>query len=109
MVNRVTSMGTKVLKQKTEYLSRCRYVGIILDEGNNFSGSCPLYLSTISCDPEFNWRVMFIGQSNTAGRKDGRCIYDLVKQTFVDAGMENIYNEHIVSAGTDGASVMCST
>ena len=109
VARRVTRLGAKVLKQKAEYLARCRYVGIIVDEGNNFSGSCPLYLSTISCDPEFNWRIMFIGQANCAGRKDGRSIYDLVKQIFVDAGMEHIYRKQIFSAGTDGASVMRST
>lgn len=101
-------MTSKILKQKAEYLSRCNYVGIILDEGNNFSGSCPLYVSTISCDPEFNWRVMFIGQADCAGRKDGKSIYDLTKQIFIDAGMEAIYKK-AVSGGTDGASVMRST
>ena len=105
VAKRVTRMGSKILKQKAEYLSRCRYVGIILDEGNNFSGSCPLYVSTITCDPEFNWRIMFIGQADCAGRKDGRSIHELTKQIFVDAGMEAIYKK-TVSAGTDGASVM---
>ena len=109
MARRVSKLGSNILKQKAEYLARCRYVCIIVDEGNNFSGSCPLYLSTISCDPEFNWRVMFIGQANCAGRKDGRSIHDLVKKIFVDAGMEHIYRKQIFSAGTDGASVMRST
>ena len=82
-------------------------LGIIIDEGNNFSGSCPLYLSTISCDPEFNWQVMFVGQSDSSGRKDGKSIFNLVKEIFVGAGMGHIYKT-IVSAGTDGAAVMRS-
>lgn len=108
VAKRVTRMAATILKQKADYLSRCHYVGLILDEGNNFSGSCPLYVSTISCDPEFNWRVMFIGQADSTGRKDGKSIFDMTKQIFIDAGMETVYKK-IVSGGTDGAPVMRST
>ena len=108
VARRVSRMSVKILKAKAEYLSRCHYVGLIIDEGNNFSGSCPLYVSTISCDPEFNWRVMFIGQADSAGRKDGKSIHELVKEVFVDTAMEDVYKK-IVSAGTDGASVMRSS
>ena len=105
---RVNRMAEEILSQKAEYLSSCQYVGLIIDEGNTFTGSCPLYVSTISCDAEFNWRVMFIGQADSAGHKNGESIFELVKQTFVDVGMEHIYKK-IVSVGTDGASVMRSS
>ena len=105
---RVTTLAQTILLQKAEYLSSCEYVGIILDEGNNVGGSCPLYVSTISCDAEFNWRVMFIGQAETEGGKTGGSIWQLVKQIFVNVSMEHIYRK-IVSVGTDGASVMRSS
>ena len=51
---------------------------------------------------------MFIGQANCSGKKNGQSIHELVKQVFIDAGMLDIY-EKIMSASTDGASVMRST
>jgi hypothetical protein len=61
---RVRKLGDQILKQKAEYLSNCKFVGLIIDEGNNFSRSCPVYAATISCDAEFNWRIQFIGQAD---------------------------------------------
>ena len=52
VARRVSRLGANILKQKAEYLARCRYVGIIVDEGNNFSGSCPPYLVTQSSTGE---------------------------------------------------------
>ena len=105
---RVTDLGQKILFQKQLYLESCPYVGIIVDEGNNFSKRCPLYVATISCDPEFRYRVNFIGQADCTGKKDGCSIHELVRKIFSDHDMMHIYNK-IQSAGTDGASVMRST
>jgi len=93
---------------KADYLSQCHYVGLIIDEGNTFSRTCPLYAGVISCDPDFNWRIQYIGQADSEGKKSGEAIYNLVKQIFLDAGLKDVW-ERLVSAGTDGASVMRST
>ena len=94
----------KVLK--ANYLEQCPFVGIILDEGNNYRLSCPLYVATISCDREFNWRVQFIGQANCAGRKDGASVFVLTKEIFMDNGLKLVFEVKIFSAGTDGGSTM---
>ena len=105
---RVRKLADEVLKQKAEYLSNCKFVGLIIDEGNNFARRCPLYAATISCDSEFNFRIQFIGQADCEGRKDGESIYKLVKQIFVDLGLEEVW-KRIFCVDTDGASVMRST
>ena len=81
---RVSKLGDEILNQKHEYLLTCPFVGLIVDEGNNFARSCPVYAAVISCDAEFNWRVQFIGQADCEGRKDGAAIFKLVKNIFVD-------------------------
>ena len=83
-------------------------MGLIVDEGNNWKRSCPVYAATISCDHEFRWRVQFLGQADCEGKKNGESIFDLVKNIFIGAGLLAVYNK-IVSAGTDGASVMRSS
>ena len=42
---RVRKMAARVRNMKGDYLDKCpyRYVGLIIDEGNNFRRSCPLY------------------------------------------------------------------
>lgn len=105
---RVAKMANEVLQQKIHFLLGCDYIGLIVDEGNNYSRSCPLYVAVLACDKEFNCRTMFIGQADTAGRKCGESIHALVRKIFVDAGMLEVY-EKICAAGTDGASVMRST
>ena len=108
VVKRIAKMADKVLQEKIKFLLGCKYVGIILDEGNNYKRSCPLYVAVIACDSEFNWRIMFIGQGDTAGKKDGASIHKLVRKIFVDTGMLEVYKK-ICSGGTDGASVMRSS
>ena len=105
---RVRKLTDGVLKKKAEYLSNCKFVGLIIDEGNNFARRCPLYAATISCDAEFNFRIQFIGQADCEGHKDGESIDKLVKEIFVHVGLEEVW-KRICCAGTDGASVMRST
>ena len=105
---RMMKIATDVVKVKAEFLMCCPYVGIIVDEGNNYKRSCPLYVGVICCDNEFRWRIMFVGQEDTEGRKTGEAIHELVKKVFQDNGLENVYKK-IVAAGTDGASVMRSS
>ena len=93
---RVTQLGTKILTLKKEYLSQCDYVGLIIDEGNNFARSCPLYAAVMTCDSEFNWRIQFIGQADCEGHKDGEAIFKLVKKIFIDQGMLNIWEKFVV-------------
>ena len=83
-------------------------MGVIVDEGNNWKRSCPVYTATISCDPEFHWRIQFVGQDDCEGKKTGESIWELVKDIFIVAGLLAVYMK-IVSAGTDGASVMRSS
>ena len=104
---RVSKLGDNILIQKHKYLLTCPYIGLIIDEGNNFARSCPVYAAAISCDSEFNWRVQFIGQEDCEGRKNGEAVYKLVKKNFVDQGMLDVWNK-ICCVGTDGASVMRS-
>ena len=105
---RVKKLGDSILSLKADYLETCPYVGLIIDEGNNWSRACPLYAATMSCDREFRWRVQFMGQANCEGKKDGESIWKLVKQIFVAAALLHVYKK-ICAAGTDGASVMRST
>ena len=105
---KILELGRDVQKLKHEFLSGCPYITIVIDEGNNWSKECPLYVAVIACTMQFEWRIMFIGQADCCGKKDGKSIHQLVKQVFVDAGMSDIY-EKIMSASTDGASVMRST
>jgi len=108
IARKVNKLGDKIVGLKSSYLATCPFVGLIVDEGNNWSRSCPIYAATISCDWEFRWRIQFLGQADCGGRKDGENIWKLVKEIFVTNGMEHIYHK-ISSAGTDGASVMRST
>jgi len=108
VARRVHKIATRVKSLKADYLRKCRYIGLIIDEGNNFSRTCPLYAAVITCDSDFNWRIQFIGQADTEGKKGGRSVFEIVKQIFFDAGLEEVW-KRIVSAGTDGASVMRST
>ena len=108
VTKRVRRIADRIKSLKAEYLDQCRYVGLIIDEGNNFSRTCPLYAATISCDSTFNWRIQFVGQADSEGKKSGESIYEIVKQIFTDAGLEAVW-ERIECAGTDGASVMRST
>lgn len=108
VARRVHKIATRVKSLKADYLDKCHYIGLIIDEGNNFSRTCPLYAAVITCDPNFNWRIQFIGQADTEGKKGGRSIFEIVKQIFIEARLEEVW-KRIVSAGTDGASVMRST
>ena len=105
---RVSSLATKVRRLKHEFLKDCVYITLVIDEGNNYSKNCPVYVAVIACSPTFEWRIMYVGQANTSGKKDGRSLHQLVKKVFFDTGMEDIYKK-IVSASTDGASVMRSS
>ena len=105
---RVGKLGDEILRQKKEYLLKCKFVGLIIDEGNNFARHCPIYAATISCDPEFNWRIQYIGQEETEGRKDGESIYKLTRKIFFKQGLEEVWRR-IFCVDTDGASVMRST
>ena len=108
VAKRVRRIGDRIKTLKGEYLSKCAYLGLIIDEGNNFSRTCPLYAGVISCDSDFNWRIQYVGQADSEGKKSGEAIYNLVKKIFIDADLEGAWN-NIVCAGTDGASVMRST
>ena len=46
--------------------------------------------------------------ADSEGKKSGEAIYNIVKQIFLEAGLKDVW-ELLVSAGTDGASVMRST
>ena len=105
---RVTKLARRITTLKANYLKACPFVGVIVDEGNNWSRACPLYAATISCDHEFRWRIQFVGQENSEGHKDGEGVWKLVKQIFTSNALEGVY-DNIYSAGTDGASVMRST
>ena len=87
------------MKQKATYLGSCLYIELIIDEGNNFRRNFPLYTRVISCDREFNWRIMFIGQADVEGKKDGASIWELVKYIFIDNGLESVLKK-IVMTGT---------
>ena len=108
VAKRLRKMSDRIVLIKAKYLEACPFVGIIVDEGNNWSRNCPLYAATITCDREFRWRIQFVGQQNCEGRKDGEGVWSLVKTIFLEASLEVVYN-NIFSAGTDGASVMRST
>ena len=105
---RVQKISSVIISLKGSYYTQCPFVGVILDEGNNWRRSCPVYVATITCDSQFRWRIQFVGQADCVGRKDGESIFNLVKKIFSDHGWHTVYNQ-IVSAGTDGASVMRST
>ena len=108
MSKRVKKLGSQILQQKAEYLSNCDYVGLIIDEGNNYSRHCPLYAATISCDAEFNWRIQYIGQADTEGKKDGESIFNIVKNIFYDTGLGEVWEKKVCCVDTDGVSVMRS-
>ena len=105
---RVRMVAKTVQQKKKEFLMKCPFITIVIDEGNNWSRECPLYVAVIACSPEFEWRTMFIGQSNCAGKKNGASLYRLVKQIFTDTCMEEVYQK-VFSCSTDGASVMRSS
>ena len=104
---RVTRLADDILKQKRCYLLKCPYLGLIVDEGNNFARSSPVYAAIISCDDEYNWRVQYVGQEDCGGRKTGEDIYNLVKKIFVGQDMMDVWKK-ICCVGTDGAAVMRS-
>lgn len=105
---RVRKIAARVQTMKAEYLMNCPYVGLIIDEGNNYRRSCPLYAAVISCDSDYNWRIQYVGQADCQGKKTGQSIFELVKQIFVDAGLKEVWDK-LMCAATDGASVMRST
>lgn len=105
---RIGKVAEQIKSLKSSYLCNCPFVGIIIDEGNNWSRSCPVYTATITCDNEFRWRIQFVGQADCQGNKTGEGIFTLVKQIFVETGLEVVYKK-ITAAGTDGASAMRST
>ena len=105
---KIGKFGNSVISLKTEYYEHCPYVGVILDEGNNWKRSCPVYAGTITCDLQFRWRIQFVGQRDCSGSKTGESIWKLFKEIFIDHGWIKVY-EKIFAAGTDGASVMRST
>ena len=102
---KIGKLGDDIISLKTEYYRHCPYVGAILDEGNNWRRSCPVYAGTITCDLQFRWRIQFVGQRDCAGRKTGESIWKLFKEIFIEHGWLKVY-EKIFCAGTDGASVM---
>ena len=108
IAKRVNKLADRVKLSKFEFLHSCPYVGLIVDEGNNYRRSCPLYAATISCDFDFNWSIQFIGQANCEGKKDGESIFRETKNIFIDNGLDDVF-ERFSSVGTDGASVMRST
>ena len=108
VAKRVRRIGERIKTLKGEYLSKCKYVGLIIDEGNNFRRTCPLYAGVITCDPDFNWRIQYVGQADSEGKKSGEAIYNLVQKIFIDANLKDVWKS-IICAGTDGASVMRST
>ena len=97
---RVSKLGDNILIQKHKYLLTCPYIGLIIDEGNNFARSCPVYAAVISCDSEFNWRVQFIGQEDCEGRKNGEAIYKLVKKNFLTKECWTFGTKFVVSGRT---------
>ena len=105
---RITSLATRIKILKAQFLEACPFPGIIVDEGNNWARSCPLYCGTISCDREFHWRIQFLGQADCETRKTGEGIFTLVKEIFITEALLHVYRK-IQSAGTDAASVMRST
>ena len=108
VAKRARKLSSRITTLKAEYLKACPFVGVIVDEGNNWARACPLYAAMISCDREFRWRIQFVGQENSEGHKDGEGVWKLVKKIFVSNALEPVY-DNIFSAGTDGASVMRST
>ena len=60
--DRIKVLGGDVMKLKVIFLSKCDFISIIIDEGNSWNKGCPLYVSVLACSPEFEWRIMYIGQ-----------------------------------------------
>ena len=56
------TLGVDVQKLKHDFLSKSPYITLIIDEGNNWSKACPLYVAVLACSQSFEWRIMFIGQ-----------------------------------------------
>ena len=108
VAKRVHGIADEIKSKKADYLGTCPYVSLIIDEGNNYRRSCPLYCATMSCDREFRWRTQFVGQANCEGRKTGCAIHELTKSIFRRNGLLPIYN-NLQAVGSDGASVMRST
>ena len=108
VARRVRKLATRVRSLKADYLMKCRYIGLMIDEGNNFRRSCPLYAAVITCDDDFYFRIQYIGQADSEGKKNGKAVFEIVRKIFVDADLEEVW-KRIMSAGTDGAAVMRST
>ncbi len=105
---RIKVLGEDAQTLKKKFLTSCPYITIVIDEGNNWGKACPLYLAVIACNVHYEWRIMFIGQADCSGKKDGASIHKLVKGIFARSNMSDVYDK-IASASTDGASVMRST
>ena len=59
---RIKVLGDKVVELKLEFLRKCPFIALIIDEGNNWSKACPLYVAVLACSSTFEWKIMFIGQ-----------------------------------------------
>ena len=59
---RIKILGQEVQELKREFLAKCPYITLIIDEGNNWSKTCPLYVAVLACSGNFECRIMFIGQ-----------------------------------------------
>lgn len=59
---RIKILGQEVQELKREFLAKCPYITLIIDEGNNWSKTCPLYVAVLACSAKFECRIMFIGQ-----------------------------------------------
>ena len=108
VAKRVINIAATIKEKKATYLGACPYVSLILDEGNNYRRSCPLYAATMSCDREFRWRTQFVGQANCEGSKTGKNIHELTKGIFISNGLLSVW-DNLEAVATDGASAMRST
>ena len=104
---RIYDLARSTIESKSFFLEHAPYPSLIVDEGLTWAKTMPLYVAICACTSSFEWKTMFIGQEDSTGRKDGESIHQLTKKVFVDTNMEDTY-KRIISACTDGASVMRS-
>ena len=114
---RLSQLATQSSVLKVQFLRRCQFLCVSIDETDAWSLTSPLAVALQGCDPEFNWGNFYIGQTDVSLAKDGEGCFKATKRVIQSAddaageipdGMISLWDA-IVWSTTDGASAMRST
>ena len=68
---RLSQLAAQSSALKVKFLRRCQFLCVSIDETDSWSVTSPLAVALQGCDPTFNWRNFYIGQTDVSLAKDG--------------------------------------